>query len=386
MDRLHTLLRRFNLPVRLLATHPPSLFAGGLLLGLVLAIWSVVNRVGVVDATVVFSLLPDDASPELQVTRDLPLGYIQQLNYGPWFMFGLPILLTAAAMAWRSWNRACDCEENGIPKEASLDSVSRSVPMSLLGIAITLFLIGTSVLVEVRDYNSLGLGWVQLRAVRDAAAQHLPIPGNKFRNFAEAGRFRRVQEASVRTIYPPEAGVYNTASFIAFVCVVKAIGGIWQALVIYLSLLFLRVGARLVRHVKTQHLYEREGAVQWTITPAILMFFVGALTNVFSSARYVANMAKGSYGSWDQYASLIVISPGLATSILGIVALYLVYFEAQGRANPWAGTPQPLWWALGTTVVMWIITGLGVVRLLIGLHPSTAQQVSEWLQHSTGVK
>lgn len=239
---------------------------------------------------------------------------------------------------------------------------------------------------EVRDYKSLGLGWVQVRAVHDAAAQHLPIPGRKFKNFTEGGRFRAVQEASVRADYPPQASVYNTGSFVAFVCVVKAIGGIWPAMIIYLSLLFLRVDVRLVRHMKSQHLYERNGAVQWTITPAILMFFVGTLTNVCSSARYVANMVKGSYGSWDQYASFLVISPGLATSIFGLVALYLVYFEAQGRANPWAGTPQPLWWALGTTVVAWIVTGLGVIRLLLGLHPSTAQQVTDWLQHAIGAK
>lgn len=386
MDRLRGVLRRCNVPVVLLATHPGTLLTGGVSLGIALAVWSVVNRVGFIDATIVFSLLSDGALPAEQVKRDLPLGYVQQLNYGPWFLVGMPILLAAAAMAWKSWNRACDSDENNIPKEASLEKVSRSTPMSILGIMILLFLVGTNVQAEVRDYKFLGLGWVQARAIHDAAEQNATIPRDRFRNFIAGGRFRTVEEARVQAIHPTSAGSYNNVSFIAFVCVVKTTAGVWQATIIYMSLLFLRVGVRLVRHMRSEHLHELDGTVQWTITPAIMMFFVGTLTNLFSSARYVANMAKGSYGSWDQYASFLVISPGFATSLLGIVALYLVYFEARGRANPWAGTSKPYWWALGTTVAAWIATGLGVVRLLMGLNPATAQQVTEWLQYTTGLK
>lgn len=384
MDGVRTFLRRCNLPVILLDTHPGTLLVASLFLGIALAVWSVINRVGIIDAKILFSLSPEGSASVNEVIRNLPLGYLQQLNYGPWFMLGLPILLSVAAMAWKSWNRACASDENNIPGDASLDNVSQSIPMSILGITVMLFLVGTNIRVEVRDYKSLGLGWVQAYAIHEAATRHLPIPGNKFKNFIEDGRFRTVREARVQAIYPPQAGIYNKGSFIAFVCLVKGIGGIWQSTIIYLSLLFLRVGVRLIRHMKIQHLHERDGAVQWTITPAILMFFLGILTNVFSSARYVANMAKGSYGSWDQYASFLVISPGLATSVFGIIALYLVYFEAQGRANPWAGTPQPYWWMLGTTVVGWIGSGFGVIRLLLGLHPATAQQVTNWLQYVTG--
>lgn len=79
-------------------------------------------------------------------------------------------------------------------------------------------------------------------------------------------------------------------------------------------------------------------------------------------------------------------SPGLATYVFGIVALYLVYFEAQGTANPWAGTSTPYWWALTTAVLAWGSTSLGILRLLIGLDPGTAEQVTESLQHAIGAK
>jgi hypothetical protein len=97
-------------------------------------------------------------------------------------------------------------------------------------------------------------------------------------------------------------------------------------------------------------------------------------------------MAKGSYGSWDQYASFMIVSPGLATLVLGIVSLYLVYFEARGKANPWAGTSKPYWWALSTAATAWMTSSFGVIRLLIGLDPSVAQEVTGWLQHTVGGK
>lgn len=386
MLSLTTCLRRSNVPVHILAAKPGRLFTWTLLLGILLALWAIVNRVGIIQARVIFALAASDDLKSTSVTRDLPLGFIQQLNYGPWYVIGLPILLAIVAMTWTSWNRACDSPNNNIPPEASLREVSKSPAMSIIGIGLTLFLVVSSIQVEIRDFPSLGLGWVQAKHIHEAKEHNTAIAGTKFNHFTEGGHFRTVVEARVESLQPAKAGMYNTYSFVMFVALAKTIYGLWQATVMYLSLLFLRVGLVIVRHMKRKRLYEKEGAVRWTVVPATLMFFAGGLTNLFSTARYVANMAKGSYGSWDQYVSFLVISPGLATSIFGAVAIYLVYFEAQGRANPWAGTTKPYWWALSTAIGFWLTTLLGVIRLLLGLDPATAEEVTEWLQKAAGVK
>jgi hypothetical protein len=258
--------------------------------------------------------------------------------------------------------------------------------MRVLGIALTVFFVGSNIQVELRDFKGLGLGWVQAKAIHDAANSHAAIPGSEFRHFIVGRRLRVVREAEVASFSPPLAGVYKDGWFWAFVISVKTVNGLWQATIIYLSLLYIRAGIRLMKHIEAARLSEIEGSVQWTIVPATMMLLAGTLTNAFSTFRYIANMAKGSYGSWDQYASFLVLSPGLATLAFGVVALYLVYFEAQGKANPWAGTAKPYWWALSTVTVAWAATSLGVVRLLIGLDPGTAQEVTEWLQHAIGAK
>jgi hypothetical protein len=383
---IRAFLQRCNLPGLILDISPGKLLVGGILLGFSLAVWSGVVHVGMIDAVVAFDLKPVAGITPNLTQRDLPLGYIQQLNYGPWFLLGMPLLLASAAMAWTWWNRSCDNPDNNIPSNASLRAASKSPMMSVLGIALTLFFVGTNIEAEVRDYKNLGLGWVQAKAINEAAKTHQAIPGSEFRDFTEGGKLREVTDARVISIDQPRTGIYKDWLFWAFVVIVKAIGGLWQAIVVYLSLLYIIVGARLIQYMKTTRLTEVEGSVQWTVTPAIMMFTVGTLTNVFSSSRYVANLAKGSYGSWDQYASFMIVSPGLATLIFGVVSLYLVYFEAQGKANPWAGTSTPYWWALTTSATAWMTTSLGVVYLLIGLDPAAAQEITDWLQHTVGGK
>lgn len=379
-------LRRFNLPAQILALNPGLLLVACLILGLILIIWSGVIHVGTIDAVVKFDLRPEPGASSNVSQRDLPLGYIQQLNYGPWFLIGMPLLLASAAMAWTWWNRSCDNPENRLPTNVSLRAISDSPILWVTGVALTAFFLWTNIEVEVRDYKSLGLGWVQAKAIHEAADTHRAVPGSEFRLFAVGGRLRVVTDAHIIKLDQPRTGAYKNWQFWAFVVSVKSIGGLWQATILYLSLVYVVAGYRLMMHMNVNRLGESEGSVQWTVTPATLMFFVGALTNVFSSSRYVANMAKGSYGSWDQYASFMVVSPGLATLILGTVSIYLVYFEARGKANPWAGTSKAYWWALSTAATAWLISSLGLIRLLIGLDPAAAQEITEWLQQTVGGK
>jgi hypothetical protein len=238
-----------------------------------------------IDAVVAFDLKPDVGATSNVAQRDLPLGYIQQLNYGPWFLLGMPLLLASATMAWTWWNRSCESPENSIPSTVSLRTISDSTTMAILGITLALYFVGTNIQVEVRDYKNLGLGWVQARAIHEAAKTHQPIPGSEFRDFTEGERLRIVNDARIISIDQPRTGTYKSWAFWAFVVSVKSVGGLWQAIVVYLSLLYIRAGARFIQHMRASRLSELEGSVQWTVTPAIMMFFVGTLTNVFKAVR-----------------------------------------------------------------------------------------------------
>src|ERR1035437_1931839 len=96
LGMLRSYLQRLNLPGQILNLNPPLLLVVSLLLGFILIIGSGVVHVGIIDVVVAFDLRPDVVVTSNVAQRDLPLGYIQQLNYGPWFLVGMPLLLASA--------------------------------------------------------------------------------------------------------------------------------------------------------------------------------------------------------------------------------------------------------------------------------------------------
>ena len=98
------------------------------------------------------------------ITREIPLGYLEQWNYGFWFIIPLlcPAVFSLCSFVYQSSTRLTPpnwC------KYCNLTQITNHILISVAGILICVFFLWKNVWVEVRDYNNLGLGWVQAEAL-----------------------------------------------------------------------------------------------------------------------------------------------------------------------------------------------------------------------------
>src|SRR5262249_3473333 len=105
---------------------------------------------------------------------------------------------------------------------------------------------------EVRDINTLGLGWVQAERVSSWSRElerskgEIDISGYKFfymdietRDGKETFERVRPGKVPVTAVSPPHLRVTSHTGFLVFVGLVKAWAGFWEGAVVYTSLLAL---------------------------------------------------------------------------------------------------------------------------------------------------
>ena len=88
-------MSRWNLFNRVLRLPPSQLYLGSLGVAVVLALASLAVGAGWISADISFEFSGGKATKP----RDIPLGYVQQLNFGLWNFLFCPVLLAAAGMA-----------------------------------------------------------------------------------------------------------------------------------------------------------------------------------------------------------------------------------------------------------------------------------------------
>jgi hypothetical protein len=113
----------------------------------------------------------------------------------------------------------------------------------------------------------------------------------------------------------------------------KAWVGIWESLVAYTTVVAFVWGFHVIMSITpkrriiipgSENTDGIERGIGWAEDTAVWLISAGILVNLFSIMRFYANVAKGSYGSWDQLWST-------PTLLLGYVAVGLPVF-AFGRA------------------------------------------------------
>lgn len=297
---------------------PMGFYFIGLLMGVVLLAGSLM--VGMASFVVEIEI---ETMANEKFLRPLDLGYLSQMNYGIWYLIFCPFLLALVALAYDAMRKAQQSYPSMLP---SFERLGKTRWIAAVGIVVFAFFVLKNIIVEWGDYKNLSLGWVQAKPLQDyrdeIARTNVPIDlvarKKRFDKFLIPREERFIQKDEIRSIkilsIDRNLHVKSFWSMIFFILVTKFWVGLWEAIVIYFAILALTWGLIGARHLDLPALKDTSGAfyhLSWIRRPAFYIFLVGLFINLFCIFRYTSNAAKGSYGKWDQYWSLLVFSPAL---------------------------------------------------------------------------
>jgi len=258
----------------------------------------------------------------------LNLGYLSQLNYGPWYALVCPFVFYLAALSAFLTTRL---GPESLRETSSLQALARTTPASVLAIVVFLAFIWNDVYAEMRAYHDMALGWVQSEQVQHWATyirstgHAFDITGSRFSyldlpnaSSDAAPRYVMPVKVLVDSVFPPTHRVPSHAGLLGFVGITKVWAAVWEGLVVYLAGLTFVWGLSLLPHIRRDTILalREEKAALWAEKPFCLLLYVGVLMNVFAIARFLANAAKGSFGGLDQWLSLVTLTPGIVTVVM----------------------------------------------------------------------
>ena len=146
-------MSHWNLFNRVLRLPPSQLYLGSLGVAVVLALASLAVGAGWISADISFEF----SGGKTTKPRDIPLGYVQQLNFGPWNFLFCPVLLAAAGMAATLTDRLAP---EGL-KHSSFFRLGERPSLVVLSAVLLVASLAKNLLVELTTYQTRGLGWVQ---------------------------------------------------------------------------------------------------------------------------------------------------------------------------------------------------------------------------------
>ena len=351
-------MSRWNLFDGVLRLPPSRLYLVSLAVAVVLALASLGVGAGWISADVAFEF----AEGKTAKTRDIPLGYLQQLNFGPWNLLFCPVLLAAAGMTATLTDQLAPEE---LKQRCSFFCLGRKPSVVMLSAALLVAFLAQSLLVELTTYQSRGLGWVQVRSLLEAGKSGKParITSNSFSFVADDdGELRRPIAATVLRVQPDRARTPTQWEMRLLIIAVKTWVGFWEGLVVYLGFLALLSGIGLVRSLDPESLRassDETFGLGWVRLPTLYMLVVATLINIFHAMRFVANINKASYGVSDQFASLVTLAPGIV--LLGFGTRVLCSIHLSGReVGPLASSALKAWfgiWSSTLLFVLFLVTG-----------------------------
>jgi hypothetical protein len=300
----------------------------------------------------------------------LQLGYTQQLNYGPWYAIPLfcPTVFCLCSYLYKcsmqlpaSASRFCDVKwltERGV--------------IIGLGVVLFFFFVLKNIVVEYRDYQQLALGWVQAESIQKeanlAVSRHSPIEIRRhFFTFTANNELIDADKVELVRATPAGFSVHGHRAFLAFIVVAKFWAGFWEGLVSYVSVLLAFWGFGVVCSIAEDQSVTGSDAlaklsIKWARPIIFASLILGIEGNLFSLSRFVANAAKGSFGTWDQYVSTITLAPPIVLGITSIIVAEKVLRINSTYLTDLATKAELFFWAL------WIATSGALLHLVLGFN------------------
>jgi hypothetical protein len=368
-QKIRAFLIKINLLHKIAGLEPWTAFVFAFLVGLGLAIWS--SLIGVNFFWVKIKIFHTGGIED----RTLSLGFLDQVNYGMWYLFFCPFLFMLISTAYKATGIVTVRSSKFILPFEKLKLSWRAAAVSFV---LLFSFVGKNVWVEREDYKSLGLGWVQATTLEDYRAQiyangpiDLTAAHKRFDQFLLPTKHEYIPSGNIQKVLlvevDPNLRVKNFWGMIAFIVVTKIWVGLWEALVIYTAALTFLWGKYALANIEATHVISQDKKryeLVWLFRPAFYFISVGILVHLFCIFRFCANAIKGSYGNWDQYWSLLTISPAIVVIVLGCFILSKIHIFTQLEDQTYL--PK------GITIIMlvWLSSFVYISYLLLGyMHP-----------------
>jgi len=323
--------------------------------------------------------------------QKLHLGYLDQVNYGLWYLIFCPFLFMFISTAYASTALVTVRSSKFI---VSFDKLRHDGRLALFGLMLLILFVGKNVWVERQDYKSLGLGWVQAptleqyrNQILETGPEDLTAAGKKFDQFLVTKKQEYLPRENIRRVLlvevDPQLQIRNFWAMIAFVIVTKIWVGLWEALVLYVSGLTLVWGSYALAKLEPQLAIstdKKQYGVGWFFVPAFYLMSISILVQLFCIFRFCGNAIKGSYGKWDQYWSLLTLSPALVVIAVGSLILTKIHTFPQ--------LPDQNYFPRNMKVIasLWLSSFVYISYLLLGyVHPQDQAVLVMCFRPFTGV-
>jgi len=305
----------------------------------------------------------------------LRLGFLDQVNYGLWYLVFCPFLFMLISTAYRSTALIGVRSSKFI---MPFEKLRYDWKLALLGLLLLFMFVGKNVWVERQDYKNLGLGWVQAPTLEGYRTQiektgpvDLTAAGKKFDQFLLIKKKEYIPEENIQRVLlvevDPNLHITNFWAMVAFVIATKIWVGFWEALVVYMSGLTLVWGSYALARIDPKSAIstdKRKYGVAWFFVPGFYLICIGILVHLFCIFRFCGNAIKGSYGKWDQYWSLLTMSPALVVIVVGTLILSKIHMFPQLESQTYF-TKNMLF-----VVGLWVSSLIYILYLLLGyIHP-----------------
>jgi hypothetical protein len=374
--KARTLLVKANLLHRIAGNEPWPAFLLALAVGVGLAVWSSVIGVGFfwVKIKIFHTGGVED--------RQLNLGFLDQVNYGVWYVFPVfcPFLFMFISWAYKSTGILTVRTSRFI---MPFDKFKGSWHVAAVGLVILLTFVGKNVYVELEDYKSLGLGWVQggvLQEYRTEIAASGPIDltakGKKFDQFLITTKKEFIARDNIQRVIledvDPGLNIKSYWGMVAFIVAAKIWVGLWEALVVYTAVLTFLWGTYALAHIKAEDVVSQDRKryeLAWFYRPALYLILVGVWVHLFCIFRFCGNAIKGSYGKWDQYWSMLTLSPAVIVIVLGCFILSKIHMFPNLEGQTYLSK------GIGIVLGVWTATFIYISYLLLGYIDPQSQEV-----------
>jgi hypothetical protein len=173
-----SILRQLNILRVLQNANPWQILLATWTIGVVLVVWSFLLGSGWFTA----KIYVDFGGKEPVMEKWVALGYATQLNYGPWYLAGCPILFFCISLAAKHSANDTNPFSKGVP---SFAQIGDKLWVAGLGCVLFAIFVGKNIAVEIDAYQNLALGWVQAEGIRDAGQkltmtkEKILLPGKK---------------------------------------------------------------------------------------------------------------------------------------------------------------------------------------------------------------
>ena len=375
IQKICAFLIKINLLHKIASLEPRTAFIFSFLVGTGLAIWSSIVGVNFFWAKINIVLHTGDIEES-----KLGLGFLDQVNYGMWYLFFCPFLFMFVSAAYKATEIVTVRSSKFI---LPFEKLKQSWRVAAVSFVLLLGFVGKNVWVELEDYKNLGLGWVQAKTLEDYRTTisvngpiNLTAEGKKFDQFLLTKKQAYIPKENIEKVLlkevDPTLKVRSLWGMVAFIVVAKIWVGLWEALVIYMAALSFLWGNYALANIKAEHTVTQDKKryeLTWFFRPAFYFILIGVWVNLFCIFRFCGNAVKGSFGKWDQYWSLLTLSPAIVVIVLGCFIL--------SKVHMFPALENQTYLSKGTIIIAsaWLISFLYISYLLLGYINPQDQEV-----------